>query len=355
MAVSAFAPFVRNAWYIAAWSEDLGGEIVARTIMNEPVVLFRTAAGQATALEDRCCHRGAPLSRGAMVPDGIRCGYHGLVFDGNGKCVVIPGQDSIPSKARVRRYPVVERQGFVWIWMGAPDRADESLIVDYPYLEQVEQWPNRKGLVGIDANYVLLADNLMDPTHLGFVHAKTVGGDPDTHVNADMTVTPTPAGVVLERWMLDTKPPKTYADAMGFKGNIDRWVRYEFVAPGTVTQLSGATDAGKGARENPDQPGMHRRYFHFATPEAERSFHYFFATASGYRRDDPAAAQHLFDEIYATLLEDKAILEEQQRRLERDPARELVAIQSDRGVMAARKALARLVDAEREQAMRAAE
>ncbi|MBT5456220.1 MAG: Rieske 2Fe-2S domain-containing protein, partial [Rhodospirillaceae bacterium] len=144
MRENANEPFVRNAWYIAAWPEELeDGTVLARTIMGEPLVLFRDADGKAAALEDRCCHRGAPLSQGWMGARGITCGYHGLVFDASGACVEIPGQDKIPAQTRVDAYPVVERQQIIWIWMGeAP--ADESKIVDYPYHDQPEKWPHKK-------------------------------------------------------------------------------------------------------------------------------------------------------------------------------------------------------------------
>src|SRR5882724_6184743 len=100
--------FIRNAWYIAAWADELGQTPLARRICDEPVVLFRDQAGRAAALVDRCCHRAAPLSRGVLVPQGIQCGYHGLTFDGDGRCVAVPGQGNISDKARVRSYKLVE-------------------------------------------------------------------------------------------------------------------------------------------------------------------------------------------------------------------------------------------------------
>ena len=83
---------LRNAWYIAAWADELGTTPLGRRICNEPVVLFRDAAGQAAALLDMCCHRGAPLHLGQVCAEGIVCGYHDLTFDRTGRCVRIPGQ-----------------------------------------------------------------------------------------------------------------------------------------------------------------------------------------------------------------------------------------------------------------------
>ncbi len=73
--------FLQNAWYVAAWETEIGDTPFARTILNEPVVLYRSAGG-IIALEDRCCHRALPLSMGKVVDNHLQCGYHGLEFDG---------------------------------------------------------------------------------------------------------------------------------------------------------------------------------------------------------------------------------------------------------------------------------
>ncbi len=355
MTDTTFEPFVRNAWYIAAWAEELDDGLVGRTIMNEPLVIFRDADGKASALEDRCCHRGAPLTSGQVTSEGIECGYHGLIFDGAGKCVRVPGQDNVPSNAWVRSYPIVERHQFVWIWMGDPAKADESLIIDYPYHEQPDKWPHRKTMFPIKANYMMMMDNLMDLSHLGYVHGKTIGGNPNVHTGAETTAEPTERGCLLTRWMMDSPPPPTYVKAVGFKGNIDRAQIFEYVAPASVIQRSIGIDVGKGARENLEQPGLHFRLFHHATPETETSFHYFFSMANGYRQDDPSATQQLYDETYPTFLEDKEIMEIQQQRLENDPSRELVNIKADQALFLARKKLHEMIAAEQAEMVAAAE
>ena len=203
-------PFVRNAWYIAAWAEEIDNGLLARTIMNEPIVIYRDAEGNVGALEDRCCHRGAPLTHGSVTDVGLRCGYHGLTFDTKGNCVEIPGQKNIPAQAHVRHFPLVERNQILWIWMGDPALADESLIVDYPYHDDPKKWPHRKAMFQIKSNYMLMIDNLMDLTHLGYVHGKTIGGNPLQHVGADMDSHKTEKGAYFIRWMLKHDPPPTY-------------------------------------------------------------------------------------------------------------------------------------------------
>ncbi len=330
-------PFLRNGWYVAAWSDELDKGMVARTIMNEPLVVYRDQNGKAGAVEDRCCHRGAPLSVGKIVENGLQCGYHGLVFDTNGKCVEIPGQDNIPPAAKIRAYKVVERQRFCWIWMGDPALADEGKIVDYPWHDQPAKWPHRTAVMDIKCNYFMLVDNLMDLTHLGYVHTKTIGGNPKAHVNAQMDVTRTDQGAHYIRWMMDSKPPPTYVKGAGFAANVDRWQEFEYFLPGSIVQWSGALAVGKDAKADRNQDGFHLRVFHGMTPQTEDTCYYFWSTANGYRQNEPEATQQMYDEIYPTFVEDITILEGQQARVAREPDRPLVGIKADVAMTHARR------------------
>lgn len=112
--------FLRDVWYVAAWDDEVGHRPLARTLLNEAVVLYRGANGRPVALEDRCCHRHLPLRMGKVDGDNIQCGYHGPTFDRQGQCVSIPGQTAVPLGASVKSYPVVERDRWIWIWMGDP-------------------------------------------------------------------------------------------------------------------------------------------------------------------------------------------------------------------------------------------
>jgi phenylpropionate dioxygenase-like ring-hydroxylating dioxygenase large terminal subunit len=361
MTEQATAPFIRNAWYQAAWSHEVGTNEVgaddetkplARTIMNEEIVLFRDADGRAHALEDRCCHRATPLRLGEVVPEGLQCGYHGLIFGGDGACVFIPGQDSVPPQARVRSYPIVERQEFIWIWMGDPALADESKILDYPWNDDHANWPHKHGMYHVDCNYMLLIDNLMDLTHIPYIHRKTIGGGNRMgQVNARMDVHKTDTGCHYIRWMFGIVPPPTYCRAAGFAEDtlVDRWQDFEYFAPGSVVQWTGALEVGRGAEENRDQPGgFSLRLYHGATPETERSCHYFWTPANGYRQDEPEATQALYDEIAYTFTEDLDYLNAQQACLDADPDQLLVDIKSDRARILARRALDRMIRAEQQ-------
>ena len=339
--------FIRNAWYIAAWADELGEKPLARRLCDEPIVLFRDQSGQPAALLDRCCHRSAPLSLGEVVAEGVQCGYHGLTFDGSGACVAIPGQSRISDSVRVRSYPVAEKNQFIWIWMGEAARADTSAIVDFPYHDDHAHWPNKHDCYRIKANYMLMVDNLMDLTHLGYLHAKTVGGNPLAHVNAEMKTTNTPTGIKFTRWMRNSVPPPSYVKAAGFQGRVDRWQEFEWAAPSSVLQWTGAADVGAGAYEGKREGGFQFRLFHGLTPETETSCFYFWSCANGYRQSEPEATEQLYREIAPTFVEDKAMVEAQQARLSELGEQGLVNIVSDANRVIMRRFIEHLIAEER--------
>ena len=129
---------IKNAWYVAGWASQIkSDELLSRTFLNVPIILYRDSDGNAVAMEDRCCHRFAPLSKGRLEGDSIRCMYHGLKFSATGDCIEIPGGDKIPPNMKVKTFPVTERQKLVWIWLGDPTLANETEITDLPYLSLI--------------------------------------------------------------------------------------------------------------------------------------------------------------------------------------------------------------------------
>jgi vanillate O-demethylase monooxygenase subunit len=308
---------VKNAWYVAAWADELGAAPLGRRICDEPVVLFRDAGGRAAALADYCCHRGAPLSCGTVVEAGLQCGYHGMIYAADGACANIPGQVHIPGKARVRSYPLVEKDALLWIYMGDPAGADPAAIVDYPYHNDVANWPHKHTMYEIAGSAMLMVDNLMDLTHLAYVHTTTIGGNAKAHVEAIMDTRPNDNGLTFTRWMLDTAPPPTYRKgAPQLADRVDRWQEFAFVAPAAVLQYTGATDANTGAYDRGvREGGFQLRIFHGLTPATDTTSYYFWSGSNGYRQTEPQATIDLFNELEVAFKEDVYIVGQQQARL----------------------------------------
>jgi vanillate O-demethylase monooxygenase subunit len=342
--------FLKNDWYMAGWSTEVTDRPLGRMIAGEAIVLFRDAAGRISALRDQCCHRGVALSPGKVVEKGIQCPYHGLVFNGAGVCVHIPSQDNIPAKARVRSFAVEERDAIIWLWLGESEAADPAKIVAYPYHGD-PLWPYKVGYVHANCGYEMLIDNIMDLTHVGYVHSKTIGGgDLADHATATMKTERTERGVKFARWLHDSVPPPTYAKAVDYPGRIDRWQEEELIVPGAIIQFSGGVDVSQRAFDGGSREGgFAMRVFHGIVPETENSCHYFFSVSNGFRQNEPAVTELIFNQVAVTLDEDVVICESQQARTLQYPDTRFVDLRSDEARVIYRRHLASRLAAEREQ------
>ena len=336
--------FVKNAWYVAAESGELGDGLLARTICGEPVVLYRMAAGQPAALEDRCCHRQLPLSLGALVGDRVQCGYHGLQFDASGACVSVPGQPRVPPGAAIRAFPVVERYRYIWIWTGDPAAADDSLIPDYHWNDD-PGWISNTGYFHVDGNHQLLVDNLLDLSHVQFVHATTLGADGVT--DAPLDTQRDGDQVRIDRWIMDKPPPPMFASAGDFAGTVDRWQLITWTAPTHVVIDAGCADAGSGARNGDRSRGITVHSNHTITPETAKSCHYFWHHARNFRLDDNTLTKILATAAGNAFGEDVVILAAQQRSIDTAPdSWSWIDINADAGVLQARRVVDGLLAAE---------
>ncbi len=338
--------FLTERWYAAAWAEEVGSAPLARTILDQPVVFYRTADGAPVALEDRCCHRALPLSMGEVIGDEIRCGYHGLRYDATGQCVDVPGQSSIPPGARVAAYPVVERHRMVWIWMGAADRADADDIPDL-FWHDDPAWLTTGEHIEVACDYRLLIDIQLDATHVTYVHVSTLASD---------AIQETPPEVIrdgetlhVRRWMLDVAPPPIWVSAGGFTGTVDRWILATYVPPALCAFDIGAAVAGTGAPDGERAHGITNRTTHLMTPASETSTHYFWLFARNYGLDDAALSDRVHGAITETFHEDIEIVEAQQRSIDGDRDGSEIAVNADRPTVQARRLLQRLIVAEAEQ------
>lgn len=337
--------YVRNAWYLAAWADEVKpGEILARTLLDQPLALYRTAGGKPVALEDRCCHRSLPLSLGKLDGERLRCGYHGLLFDATGACVQVPGQPLVPPGSAVRAFPLVERWRAIWIWPGDAALADPALVPDLYWLDH-PAWGAGTGHMQIKCNYQLIVDNVLDLTHLSYVHPRTFG---------TLAIAESPARyervgdkVRITRWVLDSPPPGVMARNRSLAGNIDRRQLITFLPPGVVTIEGwfGPAAPGRDTRAEPEG-GSRICNINALTPVSATETLHLFAEAQSYAPADAAATEKLFKEVYDTFLEDIEVLEAQQRALVRRPDAPMVDINADAGGLEARRIMQRLLAAD---------
>jgi phenylpropionate dioxygenase-like ring-hydroxylating dioxygenase large terminal subunit len=338
--------YLRNHWYVAAYSSEVSRKPLGRVMLGEPVVLYRKEDGSVVALEDRCAHRRLPLSMGTVIGDDLQCHYHSVVFDCTGACVKIPGQERIPRKMKVKSYPVVDRSPVVFVWMGDEKDADETLIPTHFDMLNQDGWANSTIHCHVESNYQLVIDNLLDLSHLATVHASTVGtahvadmADVETERNGDQ--------VTVSRWTMDVPAASTYQQFGDYKGNIDRWQVSEFFPPSYFRINNGSATVGTGAR---DGKGDNRWDFwvcHGITPESPTTTHYYWALAHkkwpGKKKKD---IEEFHRQCHHVIGEDIEVFIEQQKCINLDPASSQVDILYDAGPLAARRIIDKLLKKE---------
>ena len=336
--------FLRNCWYVAATTPELGRDLLGRTLLEQPVVLFRREDGTPVALEDRCAHRFLPLSRGYLVGDRVQCGYHGMEYDCTGACVHVPGQKSIPAGSTVKTFPLAEKWQFVWIWLGDPALADEDLIPDI-WRNDDPAWACVVGEpIHMNGDYRLVADNLLDPSHVSFVHRSTLGTDDVAEIPQEATQDGTT--VKVTRWILDRKPAPVYARLGGFTGNVDRWQMMTFNPPSMVEVDMGSCIADTGAVDGDRSQGIELRSYNLVTPETAESSFYFWTHTRNFSVDDEAVTDMVRTNFVETFNEDVAVIEAVQDGLNRYPDIPTVNLAVDGGAIRARRVIDDLIDAE---------
>ncbi len=258
-----------NAWYMAAWSSEVGEGPFARRLLDIPVVLFREGDGRAVALEDRCPHRFAPLHRGRFADGVVECGYHGLRFNSAGACIHNPAGDAIPPQAKVRAFPVQERDHILWIWMGDPARADPDRIADFSCIpREPGECANIGNYLHVRANYLLEIDNLMDLSHVNYLHSGTLGNE--SMRGHKVKVHEERGAIHAELWMPGTTAP-IYSPLFGQP--CDQWTNMIWMAPSCMRLDYGVVPPGEPAVQKPEDVAVH-----LLTPETARTTHYFYGT-----------------------------------------------------------------------------
>ena len=345
-------PYLRNTWYVAAWDDEVdAGTLLSRRLLDQPVVLFRDSQGTPQALTDRCPHRFVPLSKGKLCGNAIQCAYHGLEFEGSGACTKNPhGDGAIPKAARVKSYPIVERHSLLWIWMGDPTSADPALINDFS-----QSMDPAKRFVGKDyllarANYQLEIDNILDLSHIEFLHGSTLGTDAVKHAQTDVVQQGSTiySNRLVRNETIGDSLAATYA--IPTDQPVDRWLDVRWDAPAQMELWSGWAPAGA---TEPRKVGKRIPFVHLFTPETETTTHYWFATSYPKKMGDEGARRALHDIAYLRTPfenEDLPMLEVQQRSMGEASFWSLkpVLLPSDASAVRARRMLDGMIKAEAE-------
>ena len=321
--------YVRNAWYVAAWSHDIVPERPAGVrVLNEPIVIWRNVAGELTAFEDRCIHRLAPLSLGRCEGERLRCMYHGLLYDRTGCVVEIPGQERVPDTLRLRSYPVVERHSWIWVWMGDAAAADADLIPPVIGLDDPDYILGH-GQLDYAAEARLVAENLLDLSHVSFLHAESFQLS-EAWAREHPKFTKHERSVRTERWNR-SEPRWLKPDE-----RIDEYFRADFYVPGVLIVRErvypvGTADALKGQEPNLEQPEFTVNN-HAVTPLMDRTTRYFYSIGShrNGKGVDLDADMAVTNRGFA---EDKRMIEAQQHNIDTTPGWRFTPTRNDRGVM----------------------
>jgi len=331
--------YLRNCWYKAAWATDLDAGHLARTILEERILFFRTQGGIA-ALQDRCPHRFAPLSVGRIAEGVVTCGYHGLAFASSGQCVNNP-YGPITEPMKVRSYPVVERHSAVWIWMGDPELANHDLIPDLSFIDDTPKTARNYVYIPTAANYQLATDNILDLTHVDYLHPDTLGG-PIT--GAKSRVFRRDDLIVVEYVNLDCEAPGIFQRKIPSPATCDYWVEVSWRAPGAMVLTTAAVPHGQPRRREDEVQVLHNM-----TPETRKTTHYFVCGTRKYRMDDEALSKVSREAVRnAFLTEDKPMLEAQQDNIGDADfwALKPLILSGDAAAIQVRRDLAKLIAAE---------
>ncbi|MGQ0700624.1 MAG: Rieske 2Fe-2S domain-containing protein [Panacagrimonas sp.] len=334
--------YLHNAWYVAAWSSEVGRDLLERRILDQPVLLYRKENGEAVAIGNACAHRLAPLSMGKLIGDTVQCPYHGLRYDGSGACVLNPHADGmIPPRMKVRRYTLVERHGMIWLWFGEEDRCSPKTIPDFScHLDPELAFVG--GVIEMKANYELIADNLLDLAHGEFVHEGLLSSPAITRSKLETIEKGTT--IWSNRWMPDGEALPAHAMLWEHyipEKNCDQWAYMRWDAPAHMLLDVGITGLGRPRGEGAWVYGTD-----ILTPKDQFNTYYFWGITRGYKQNDPAAGE-LWRQVIKGAFEgqDQVVIEAQQRILGTRSLEEAepVMFASDVAAQRARKLLAKLV------------
>ncbi len=302
--------YLKNCWYVAGWSKDYDRSLKAEKYLGENIVIYRKQDGTPAALEDACPHRKLPLSKGTLSEDNIVCGYHGLTFNDKGQCTDSPTQRGMaPRRAAVKSYPIVDKYRLLWIWMGNPELADPDTIFPIDNYESPTWGYTEGGVMDIACNYLWVCDNLLDPSHVAWVHVTSFAGAGTD--DEPLEIEKTDRGVIVSRWLKGGPPSPYYANLVKFDGNCDRLQHYEMCMPAIALNKSIYTPEGSGG---PGKAHIDKTYinisYNFMTPIDVDNTRYFWFQHRNTDPNNKDISAKMNDGALMAFLEDKEILED---------------------------------------------
>ena len=293
--------YPRNCWYVAATSDEVTNTPFPRRLLDDEVVLWRSASGKLMAFENRCAHRAFPLSHSIIDGDQLVCGYHGCTYEPDGTCSHIPSQEHVPTGMRVRVFPVVEQAPFIWIWMGSPGTAALTPPPSVPWVGE-SGWETFYSSWDVAANYMMVHEHYLDFSYAPILHATDI---PESirSMPAFSDVEVSETSVSYTRVLPPARPTDWEAEA----GGLDRSTDYQrremgtFASPALHLQRWDATVA-------PGEVYSTTR-IHAITPQSETSTHVVMASSRNYALDDPAATRRLRTFLDGVSTRDTAVLD----------------------------------------------
>lgn len=293
----AATPLVREEWYVAATSEELAAGPIQRRVCGRDVLILRRPNGHVAALSDRCPHRGYPMHLGTIDGDTIVCGYHGIRFGLDGRCLAVPSQERPPKGISLPCHPAVERGGWIWMWAGAGAPQGGRQPVETSWLDD-PAWAVLRGLVEFRANYIGLHENLIDLSSFSYLLRDSVGGA--GYARAPFVLRTDARRVQVERALEGVALPPFYASILGEAGPVDRKTLSVFETPGLqIAHSEIRFGDGRVCRT---------KIVHAITPVDPGATRYFWAVARDFETADPemsrrqrAVAEPLFRRIAGAL------------------------------------------------------
>jgi phenylpropionate dioxygenase-like ring-hydroxylating dioxygenase large terminal subunit len=336
-----------NCWYAVGWDYEVSkGKMLARTICEKPLIFWRKSDGTAVAMDDACWHRLAPLSKGKIVKDTVLCPYHGLAFEAGGRCIHMPSQETINPAAFVRTYPLTEAHRLTWVWLGDPALSDPAKVPDLHWNADPE-WAGDGKTLKLQANYLLVVDNLMDLTHETFIHSESIGND--ALAEAPFEVRHGNGTAQVTRWILNEDAPPFWRGQLGKPGPTDRWQIIHFTAPSTVSLDVGVAVAGTGAPHGNRSQGVTGRITFAITPESEKTTHYFWSANRNFDIHSQSLTNIWREGVSMIFGQDEEILAAQQRAIDLNSDKVFYDLNIDAGGVWARRKVREMLDAENSQ------